>query len=1024
MIKKFLEFAIERSALNHTLLLLVFILSIFAYQNVPKEIFPPIDLDKIMIRGAYAGASAQTLDQMVVKNLEDELKNVQDLSDIDAIIKNGRFTIISDIKEGADPILVLSDVKDKIALIRKDLPSDMDEPIATVLKKSFPLVLIAIAYEGDKRKLLDVADRLKSDLSNIKALSSIDIRGFQEDEVRIELDMGRIEAYGLALPQVVDVLRTISTIFPVGAIKERGNHFFITTQNGKKTAKAVQESIINVGQKSVRIGDIAKVSFTLSTPNTLSHFNGKPNISINVTKTKEGNAIELVRQIKKLLIEYEKRYPGFEFKVYTDTSIWIRNRLNTVTSNLFFGLILVFTALLLTVDWRIAVVVGMGIPVSFMIGLISLEMLGYSLNMLSLFGALIALGMLVDEAIVVAENIYRHLENGDDPKTAAINGAAEMFPAVLTATATTIFAFLPLLIISGEMGSFIKILPVIISILLLSSLFEAFYFLPLHAKDILKVSKRKKETAGLWKWLNQYYQRLLGYFLRRPRFWAATFVVVILGLTVLLGKNVKFQLFPSFDTTQIYIAGRVDVNNEVTDTEKLVAPLEQAILKNIKSDEVKSVTTIVGMKLDAKNNADIAPNNFHIFINLHELKPQNFVDRFITPLFSIEYDDSDMMRSRSVKEVAEDIKRVAQCFKNQFSEISVIVPQAGIVKSDVEISLVYEKDAQVLKAIKLLKEAMKKIDGVYNISDDAKEGERELKLLLNDYAERLGITEGYLANYLKPLYLEAEFAKMFKDQKLLYIRFLSRYKDDLEAFRNLRINLPNKKGSVLLKDIATFKEIRHFNEIIKENGKKIRTVFASLEKSKITSREFYEKIAPVLKEVRALGVEVKIKGEEKENKKLIREITRAFVIAIFLIFAALVWMFNSVRYSLIVLSVIPLSIFGVLIGNFIMHLNLTMPGMLGLVGLAGVVVNDGLIMLDFIKGLQERVQIVQRAALRVRPILLTSITTILGLSTLIFFASGQSLILQPMAVTLGFGIAWATVVNLFVVPLLYAATRR
>ena len=1020
--RKFLEFAIEKAALNHILLLLIFILSIFAYKNVPKEIFPPATLDKIFIRGGYAGASAETLDKMVVQNLEDELQNVQNLSDIDAIIKNGSFTIISDIKEGADKLLILNDVKDKIAAVRKDLPSDMDEPVATILTKSFPLVLIAVAANKDMHDILEVAKRLKSDLARFKDLSDIDIRGWREDELQIRVDPQKVLALGINLTHLSQAISNISTIFPIGSIKQKGNHFFLTTQNGRKKAKELADTILVVDGKHIRLGDVAKVAFKLSDPVTLSHFNGQPNVSINVTKTKNGNAIELVRQIKQLLLQYKKKYPEFTFKVYTDTSIWIRNRLNTVTSNLFFGLILVFAALFLTVDWRIALVVGMGIPVSFMIGLISLEFLGYSLNMLSLFGALIALGMLVDEAIVVAENIYRHLENGDDPKSAAINGALEMFPAVLTATATTIFAFLPLLIISGEMGIFIRILPVIISILLLSSLFEAFYFLPLHAKDILRVGRRKRPSK-LWSLLNRLYTAVLKFLLYRK--WISTIVLIgsILFGTFYLLKQTKFQLFPSFDTTQIYVSGRVDVNNNVEQTQKIVSKLEKKILQSVKKNEVSSVTAIFGMKLDAKNNAQIGENLFHIFINLHELKPQNFIDKYITPLFSVEYDDSDMQRNRSAKEIAADIERIVSQFQRPpFEEINVIVPQAGIVKSDVEVSLIYDKPKEVLSAIKLLESSLKRIHGVYNITDDAKKGAKELKLVLNDYADRVGISEGYLANYLKSLYLNAEVAKMFKYHKLIYVKLASYNKDDYDRFMSLVIQAPNGQN-VLLKDIASFVTIEHFYNIIKENGKKIRTVYASLDKKIITTAEVYKKLQPVLEKIRQLGVGIKIKGEKKENDKLMREIARAFVIAIFLIFAALVWMFNSVVYSLIVLSVIPLSLFGVLVGNEIMGLNLTMPGMLGLVGLAGVVVNDGLIMLDFIRVCEDMECLIKRAALRLRPVLLTSITTILGLSTLMFFASGQSLILQPMAVTLGFGIAWATIINLLLVPLLYAVVK-
>ncbi|MRJ03182.1 MAG: efflux RND transporter permease subunit [Epsilonproteobacteria bacterium] len=1028
--RKFLEFAIEKSALNHTLLLLTLILSIFAYQSVPKEIFPPVELNKILIRGGYPGASAQTLDQMVVSNLEDGLKGIEDLGDIDAIIKNGRFTIVADVREGAEPLLVLNDVKDRISLIRKDLPADMDEPVATLLKRSFPLVLIAIAGQGEggereELKLLELAQQLKRELLDMGELSSVDIRGYREEELEIELDKGRIEAYGLHLLDVVEAVKQISTIFPIGSIEERGNHLFITTQNGRKREEEIADTVLKIGGNSVRLGEIASVHFTLSRPETLSHFNGRPTLSLNVTKTKEGNAIELVRQIKELLADYEERYPGYTFKIYTDTSVWIRNRLNTVTSNLFFGLILVFTALLLTVDWRIALVVGMGIPVSFMVGLISLEVLGYSLNMLSLFGALIALGMLVDEAIVVAENIYRHLEMGEDPKSAAINGAAEMFPAVLTATATTIFAFLPLIIISGEMGSFIRILPIVISILLLSSLFEAFYFLPLHAKDLLRVAKGGERGRAIWQRVAGAYGWFLSLLLRAPRLWSLLLVGGIVVGTLLLARESKFQLFPSFDTTQIYIAGRVDVNSKIEETQRLVERVEEALLKSVRPDEVKSITAIVGMKMDAKNNADISPNNFHIFINLHEPKPENFVDRYITPLFSIEYDGSDMVRSRRAAEIARDIERVVAPFrKPPFQEIAVIVPQAGIVKSDIEISLIYRDEERVLEAIKMVEEAMERIQGVSNITDDAREGEREVKLFINRYGESLGITEGYLATYLKPLYLDAEFGKMFKGGELLYIRIQDRERDDFQRFKGLRIDLPDRSGTVPLSQVADLHILHHFHEIIKENGEKIRTIYGSLDKRRLTSREFYQQIAPVLERVRAMGIGVKIKGEERENRKLIREISRAFTIALFLIFASLVLMFNSLLDSLIVLSVIPLSLFGVLLGNKIMGLHITMPGMLGVVGLAGVVVNDGLIMVDFIRRARNRREVVERAKLRVRPILLTSITTILGLSTLIFFASGQSLILQPMAVTLGFGIGWATLINLFIVPLLYVALKR
>ena len=259
----------------------------------------------------------------------------------------------------------------------------------------------------------------------------------------------KILAYGLEPSLVVAALKNISSIFPIGTIKAKGSHLYISTYNGEKTKEAIEDTVIAVGGFRVTIGSIADVSFTLSDESEISHYNGVRNVSINVTKSKTGNAIALVKEIRELLKANTAKYKDLDYNIYTDTSVWIKNRLNIVFSNIMFGLMLVFLAMLIFINKGIAFVVALGIPVSFMIGLISSEIMGNSLNMLSLLGALIALGMLVDEAIVVAENIYRHLEDGMDRREAAIVGASEMFPAVLTATLTTVFAFLPMLLLTG-----------------------------------------------------------------------------------------------------------------------------------------------------------------------------------------------------------------------------------------------------------------------------------------------------------------------------------------------------------------------------------------------------------------------------------------------------------------------------------------------------------------------------------------------------------------------------------------------
>ncbi|NPA60434.1 MAG: efflux RND transporter permease subunit [Epsilonproteobacteria bacterium] len=1031
MLRRFLEFAIDKPLLNHILLIFIVILSIFAYINIPKEIFPPMNMDKITITGGYVGTSADVLDKMVVKTIEDDLQNIDELDDVKTTIKNGFFSIIGDIKPSSNNITVLSDVKDILSSVKKDLPADMAEPIAKIKTHSFPLVLVALAGDKTKKELLLLADELKSDLSKFKDLSDITIRGDADDELVISINSAKLLAFGLQPSLVVASLRNISSIFPIGTIKQRGKHLYISTYNGEKNKKAIEDTIISVGDIRVRIGDVADVEFKLSDESELSHYNGMRNISINITKSKSGNAIALVKDIRELLKRKTQEHPEMKYEIYTDTSIWIKNRLNTVFANIAFGLMLVFISMLVFINRGIAMVVALGIPVSFMIGLITTQIMGDSINMLSLLGALIALGMLVDEAIVVAENIYRHLEEGMDRREAAITGALEMFPAVLTATLTTVFAFLPMLLLSGEMGMFIKIIPVMITVLLLSSLFEAFYFLPLHSHDFLRVSHEESFTKRLWKKLGSWHSSILHFVFKKKWISLIIIVVSILSLTFVLIKNSKFQLFPDFDTTQIYVYGKVNINSELKDTEKIITRLEKKLLANTNKDDFSSITSVIGFKMDAKNVVENGDNLFHIFIDLKERAPVNLFDKYISPYLSLEYDEELLTRKNDAESIAKKIEKLVKPFRLQkdgskmlFEELVVKVPGAGIVASDVEISLSSIDGADILVGIKSLRDAIQKIEGVNNVSDDANPGERELKLRVNRYGQELGFSEELISKELRSYYLKGEYAKMFNGDGLIRIKIESGVNKDINSINKIEVQIPNTNKFVSLSDICDFKMIQGFVALKKENGVRIRTVSASLNKKKITSAEVMKKLEPTFAKLKENGYKVEIKGEEKENSKNKREMMQSAIIAIFLIFITLVWLFDSIKKPLIVISTIPLVLLGVYFGHLVMGINLTMPGMIGIVGLAGVVVNDGLIVVNFIKDAKDTEELMQKAGTRLRPIILTSLTTVLGLSTLIFFASGQAMILQPMAISLGFGIAWATILNLIYVPLLYAVVFK
>ena len=755
------------------------------------------------------------------------------------------------------------------------------------------------------------------------------------------------------------------------------------------------------------------------------------NVSINVTKAEDGNAIALVKQIREILKNKSENSVGVNYEIYTDTSIWIKNRLNTVFSNILFGLMLVFLAMLIFINRGIAVVVAIGIPVSLMIGLIATNIMGDSINMLSLLGALIALGMLVDEAIIVAENIYRHLEEGMERREAAIVGALEMFPAVLAATLTTIFAFLPMLLLSGEMGMFIKIIPIMITVLLLSSLFEAFYFLPLHAYDFLKVTQKESFARRLWKNANRWHSNILHFFFRRKLLSLIVIVASILLLTFVFIKHSKFQIFPDFDNTQIYIYGKVDVNSELEDTEKIITILERELLANTNEKDFSSITSVIGFKMDAKNMVETGENYFQIFIDLNERAPSNIFDTYISPYLSLEYNAETLTREKTAQDIAKEIEKIVEPYREMkqgdnslYEELVVKVPGAGVVASDIEVSLSGKSENEILEGVRYLSNALQNINGVNNISNDANPGEKELKLRVNEYGQELGFNEELISSELRAYYLKGEYAKMFNDEGLVRIRIESGINQEVDSIQNIEVQIPTTDTFVALYEVCEFIMIQGFVALKKEDGIRIRTVMASLDKKRLTSSEAMEKLEPTFTKLKQDGYKIDIKGEEKENAKNKKELIQSAVIAIFLIFITLVWLFDSITKSLIVLSTIPLVLLGVFFGHWVMDINLSMPGLIGIVGLAGVVVNDGIIVVSFITKADNTEELMKRAATRLRPILLTSLTTVLGLSTLIFFASGQAAILQPMAISLGFGIAWATVLNLIYLPLLYAVVFK
>ena len=1020
-----IKYFIENKRLNYMLLLFVLFLGYHAYEKIPKELFPEIALDKIVISGGYPGTSAETLDKMVVADIEDELGSISGIDRIETVIRPGTFTIVISLTESADKIDALNKAKDAIARARQYFPPDMIEPVAELIVHTRPLISLSLSSNKlSKGELIEAAKEIKSFIARNPYISEVKIYGDADREVSVRLDTEAIKAYGLDPARVAEAVRSLSYIYPVGDIKQSGNYIFLSTSQGKADAKKWAATLVRIGQRTVRLGDVAQVKITYPQDKTLSTYNGRPNITLVISKGVEGNAIALSKQLRETVkTKLQKRYPDIYFDFYQDTSKPVEDRLNIVISNLIFGLILVFLSMALLINFRIAAIVTMGIPLAFAIGLIFIYYTGYSINIISLLGGLIVIGIVVDDAIVVAENIQRYINAGVPKKEAVLEGVREMILPVSLATLTTIAAFLPLFMMSGEIKNFIILIPIAVIMILLGSLLESFFFLPLHAMEFLK----KQRNMVDWRPFQELYAKFLRTMIRYKYLFLIAFLVVVPFLTVMTLKKLHFVFFPSFDGNYLYITGKMPVDTRIEETQRIAREIENYLNAHRKAYAIKATSTVVGSRRSLAGENEKGDNMFYITLELFDMKPQSFINAYINPIlnFTFDFNNPNFIREIHTYDLAKKLNEAITPMKARYglSELGVREEKPGLIRSDIQINLSGRDHEKIRKALRSLEENLRRIDGVKDVSDNVQYGKSEYKLHINDYGERLGLNEGAIAAALSGYFLDNRKAMTFGPTGVMEIKTRALRKDDIATLMSFEFTTPAGQR-VRLGDVVEIEKRRDYEKIEKRDGKVVKTVFANIDKGKTTAVEVLDRLEPLIAKIRKEGVTVNLLGENEKNQQLKNDMKRAVVIALFLILITLLFIFPRIRYALMVMSVIPFSMLGALAGHLFMDVNLSMPSVIGLLGLAGVVVNDGIIMLDFLHGTRDPDTFYERAKLRLRPILITSITTFLGLFTLIFYATGQAVILQPIAISLGFGLLWGTVLNLIYLPALYAVVNK
>lgn len=1024
MFERFLRFFVENSRMNYTLFLLVFAIGIWSFTKTPKEIFPNFDLDMISVKGSYAGASVDILDKMAVTEIEDKLKNFDSIDTMSTIISPGKFSIVLELKKGEDKYQIADKIKDAIALVKSNLPSDMDEPSVNTLDRTRSLVDISITskkYSIDELK--PFADNLKSKLLTISGINEITIFGDSDKYFEVLLDDKKIDALGLNKSDVFNVIANLSYIFPIGKIEDPKKHYYISTNNGAKDAQEFGNTLVKISGKSVYIRDIAQISKKYENSSTLYSFNGENALSLEIVQSDSADAIKIVNEIKKLLPNIQNKNPDINISIADDNSERIVDRLNIVTSNILLGIILITILVALLINARMSLIIAVGIPTSFVIAAVYMYFSGYTINMISLVGVLIAIGIVVDDAIVVSENIQQHIEEGHSPKEAAIMGAKEMVKPVTIASFTTLFSFLPILMISGTMGEVMKLIPIALSALVIASLIESFIFLPIHAAHTLK--NGSKVTS--WEKANAIYNKIIHFFMNWKKTFITIFIIIVPILTFKFISDSRFQMFPEFDSTDVKITLKANANTTLEEAFKIVSSIEADLLEKGEEFQIRNINSIAGFRKDVGNNTENFPYAMYMTVELQKLKPKNILDKYVTPNLSFYYDEEGRSREDHSKVISNKLKKYLQekNYKAKFNldEIEVLERRVGPIKSDIQIGIVTVDNQKAINAVERIDSEIRKIQGIKSVSNSLKFGIDEIKLKVNSYGEQLGLTESFIGTYLSNLYLLKKKAVSFDEKEMLDIKIESINKDDFDNFKNTKIPLSNGTF-VSLYEVVDFNTLRAFEQLIKDNGIKNFYVFANVNPEVITTSEVIKTIKPILNEIEEDGVKLVFKGEEEKKAELKHDMLLATGLALVLIMLSMLYLFNSFRETFIVMSVIPFSILGVLIGHQVMGLNLSMPSLIGALGLAGVVINDGIIMMTYLKKAKNIDEIFARATKRFRPIIITSVTTLVGMLSLILYPSGEAVIFQPIAIALGFGLAWGTVLNLIYLPVLFTLTHK
>jgi multidrug efflux pump subunit AcrB len=1022
IMKSLAKFSVENSLMVNVMSVFFVVAGLMAIFSLNRDMFPNVELDRVVITTVYPGATPDEIEKLITIPIEDEIHSVNGIKEYTSVSAEGISTVLITLEENlTEKYKVVNDIQRAVDNT-PDLPGDLpQQPVVKDLQtKDQPIIEISLSGDVDETTLREYAYALEKKIENFSDVSRVDLVGYRDREIWVEFSPQTLTDKYLSLQEVITSLARQNQTVPGGKIYENGHEFVLRTTSDFETVDDVKKTVVRAATfgKELLISDIAKVSDDFEEETTLQKTGGTRAISLTVVKKEAGDAITLVEEVKEFVTNYQKSVPSeIQFEFLNDRSFFIKRRLNVLTNNGIIGLAMVTISLFTFLSLGTALGAFLGIPTALLIAFFMMQVFGMTINLISMFGIIMVLGMLVDEDIVISENIYRHMEMGKSPARAAVDGTVEVAKALVGTVLTTIAAFIPLFFLTGTTGKFIRDIPKVVVITLAASLIEALIILPSHIADISEALQKSKDKKAPQKrkaheFFDKFlasYQRFLKFALRRRYTFIISLFAIFIGCLFYAKNFMRYQMFPGRGVEIFFIRTELPLGNTLQQTNEKIAEIE-ALLNDMSDTELETYTTTVGQAREANNS-----QSYDRGTHLAEISV------FLT---------KDEVRERSTEAIMDELREKTQNFSG-YEEIAFKQFQHGPpVGSPVEIRIT-GPDANVLQKLsEKFKSTLETINGVQDITDDWDMGKDEKRVVV-DSAKMAGagLTLQDVALAVRQAFdgVTATKIKTTKEEIDVVVKFSHDYRNQPEALRDLVI--PNQRsGLVRLGEIATFENDKGLTVIKHYNKERTITVNADIQENATSpfevERTVMKKSASFMKDYPEYGAE--FGGEAEESQESLNDLMRKFLLAMGLIMIILIAIFKSVIQPIIVILTIPFSIIGVIIA-FILHGEpLSFMAVLGIVGLTGIVVDGAILMIDFINKHNEgdyEEAIISGASTRLRAVILTALTTILAIIPSVYGIGGSDPFIVPMAMSLNYGIAFSTVLTLVYVPLFIAVVH-